>query len=56
MYVQYADAAVVPFSKIAGCYVDSDDQTAFMFGVDGKLTYVTGAQAFTQAMVILPSS
>ncbi|XP_064383119.1 uncharacterized protein LOC135331796 [Halichondria panicea] len=46
------NAAVVPFSKISGCYIDSEDRTAFLFGVDGKLTYVTGTQAFTQAMVI----
>lgn len=42
---------MVPLLKSAGCYVDKEDETAFMFQVDGKLTYVTGVQAFTQAMV-----
>ncbi len=51
MYTFSIDAPVVPLLKSAGCYVDKEDETAYMFRVDGKMTCVTGVQAFTQAMV-----
>ena len=44
---------VLPFSKEVGCYVDEEDKHAFMFSQEGKLTFVSGDQASTQATVSL---
>ena len=40
-----------PILKSVGCYLDDDNLNAFMFGNDGKLTHISGVQAFTQALV-----
>ena len=40
-----------PVLKNIGCYVDESNEHVFMFGPEGRLTYITGTQAYTQAMV-----
>ena len=44
-----------PFYKNEGCYVDSADRNAFMFGKDNSVTAILNPEfegdAYTQAMV-----
>eukprot|EP00731_Ephydatia_muelleri_P010474 Em0005g1060a len=41
-----------PMLEEAGCYIDDENNSAYMFARDGTLIHVTGNQAFTQALVI----
>ena len=41
-----------PMLEDAGCYVDDENNSAYLFSKDGALVVVTGNQAFTQALVI----
>lgn len=51
MIMCFSKITVTPFLKEIGCYVDTDDSHAFMFSPEGKLTFIKGEQAFTQALV-----
>ena len=41
-----------PMLEDAGCYVDDENNSVYLFSGDGTLVVVTGNQAFTQALVI----
>ena len=43
--------AVLPILKDVGCYVNADNDHAFLFGAEDKVTCISGYEAFTQAMV-----
>lgn len=46
---------VLPIVKDFGCYVNADNDHAFLFGAEDKVTCISGYEAFTQAMVGAPS-
>lgn len=41
----------MPLLKDAGCYVNADNDHAFLFGAEEKVTCISGYEAFTQALV-----
>lgn len=46
---------VIPVMKDVGCYVNADNDHAFLFGAENKLTCIFGYEAFTQALVSMPN-
>ena len=42
---------VVPVLKDVGCYVNADNNHAFLFGAEENLTCISGYEAYTQALV-----
>ena len=42
----------MPLLKEVGCYVNADNDHAFMFEASDKLMCISGYEAFTQALVI----
>ena len=45
---------MLPIAKDYGCYVNADNDHAFLFGAEEKVTCISGYEAFTQAMVSAP--
>ena len=45
----------MPLLKDMGCYVNANNDHAFLFGAEEKITCISGYEAFTQALVSMPN-
>ena len=45
------NTTVMPVLKDTGCYVNADNDHAFLFGAEQYLTCISGYEAYTQALV-----